>query len=207
MPWTTTVNIADRLNTPNYAMADKNAVQDVRVGGFFTYDAGAMSFGAITEYIRWHGGPESQYNEFNRVAYMPHDNTLQYGTAYVKYNNGRFFFNAEGAFIKTDTHRQNSYDPQSLAGVGVYGGRLNPIAPTYTEHARYMVEAGVFAGPAKLSLFWGYVEGGTAFISTVRQTRAGYHSSATIACSGLTASCLPGTTGPATDRIPHGLWA
>jgi hypothetical protein len=159
MPWTTSINVVDP-NTPNYVMADKNAVQDVRVGGFFTYDTGPLSFGAITEYMRWHGGPESQYTEFNRYSYIPHDNTLQYGTAYVKFNNGRFFFNAEGAFIKTDTHRQNSFFPQDTTNVGVLGGTINPIAPTYIEHGRYMVEFGAYSGPAKLSLFWGYVQGG-----------------------------------------------
>lgn len=112
MPWTTSSNVVDGFDPETgyeqYVMADKNGVQDVRVGGFFTYDAGPVSCGALTEYFRWHIGPDSQFYESSRYTFITRDTTLQYGTAYAKFNNGRFFFNAEAAFIKRDTHRQNS---------------------------------------------------------------------------------------------------
>ncbi len=164
MPWTSSANqnyyYYGYGYNGTYAMADKNAVQDVRLGGFVTYDSGALSIGAITEYMRWHSGPESKFFQNQRLSYVPNDSTLQYGTAYAKFNNGRFFFNVEAAFINSDTHRQSSSTPPNLANVGVLGGTIHPIAPTYIQHGRFMTEFGCYSGPAKLSLLWAYIQGG-----------------------------------------------
>ncbi len=162
MPWT-------QGSSDYFTQSDKNAVQTLRVGGFFTYDSGPLSFGAITELIRWHGGPESQFHPGNsadgpgtpgRYGYVPNDNELQYVTAFTKFNNGRFFFNAEAAFIRLDTHNQRNLSGVDNLYIGLPGGDFSAFAPYYTEHARYMTELGCFCGPAKLSLFWGYVQGG-----------------------------------------------
>lgn len=162
MPWTSTQAYP--------AFSDKNAVQSLRVGAFVTYDSGPMSAGVISELIQWHTGPESQ-NSLNtevaepnaagsRWAFVPNDNVLNYFTGFVKYNNGRFFFNAEGTYIKVDTHHQKNMANLDWNNLNLPGGSFSAFAPSYIDHARYMTEFGVYSGPAKATLLWGYVEGG-----------------------------------------------
>lgn len=146
----------------------------MRVGGFVTYDSGPMSAGIISEWINWHAGPESQStvvateadplvpNNGVREYYVPNDNALNYFTGFVKYNNGRFFFNAEGTYIKVDTHNQRNqlnWDWAQVAG-GTNYLHYSAFAPAYIDHTRYMTEFGVYSGPAKLTLLWAWVDGG-----------------------------------------------
>jgi hypothetical protein len=165
MPWTNS-------GAAYTVLSDKNAVQTMRVGGFVTYGSGPMEAGIISEWVNWHGGPESQASldsvpaatvpnaAGSRRAYVPNDNALNYMTAFVKFNNGRFFFNAEGTYIKVDTHNQRNLANLDWTDLGLAGGHYSAFAPAYIDHARYMTEFGVFSGPAKATFLWAYVEGG-----------------------------------------------
>jgi hypothetical protein len=66
----------------------------------------------------------------------------------MKYNNGRFFFNAEAAWVYW-TDRFHS-DP---------GLQITPPNTLYIEQWRYMVELGAIAGPAKVSLLHAWTPG------------------------------------------------
>jgi hypothetical protein len=69
----------------------------------------------------------------------------------MKYNNGRFFTNAEYAWITVDIYRGGQpgfYSPAS----GIFG-------PIYDEAYHWWWEVGAFAGPAKVSLLWAQASG------------------------------------------------
>ena len=68
--------------------------------------------------------------------------------AYLKYNNGRFYFNAEGAWVYWNDRWKS--DPNSVIGT--------PHSH-YTEQWRYMVEMGAMCGPAKVSLLNAWTPG------------------------------------------------
>ena len=76
------------------------------------------------------------------------DSELLHGTAYLKYNNGRFYFNAEGAWVYWNDRWKS--DPNAVIG--------SPRTH-YTEQWRYMVEMGAMCGPAKVSLLNAWTPG------------------------------------------------
>jgi hypothetical protein len=76
---------------------------------------------------------------------LAQDSQFCHGTFFAKFNNGRFFFNGEAAWL---------YWSDRL--LGDYLFTLAPITEKYlpskeTEQWRYLVETGFFAGPSKLS--------------------------------------------------------
>lgn len=72
------------------------------------------------------------------------DQNLMFWLAYMKYNNGRFFFNAEYAFFNLDTYFVPSRDANGLLRQG--------RTPTFGEGYHWFTEFGAMAGPAKVSL-------------------------------------------------------
>jgi hypothetical protein len=78
---------------------------------------------------------------------LAQDSDLFHGSAFVKYNNGRFFFNSEAAWLYwTDR----------------YSGNLQPVGlpnPRYIEQWRYMTEFGVMLAPAKISFLHAWLPG------------------------------------------------
>ncbi|MFA6221172.1 MAG: hypothetical protein WC647_02535 [Desulfomonilaceae bacterium] len=115
-----------------------------------TYNAGPVSAGFILNWVFRHRGKEGVIaapatrwaaNQFST------DFGEQYGGAYFKYNNGRFFLNAEYSFDRiTD---QRNYSANSI-----------PTAPpAYTVHDSGAVELGTLCGPAKVSLIGAWFTG------------------------------------------------
>jgi hypothetical protein len=152
MPWTQASNA--------YVLADKNGVQQLRVAGFVTYETATMTVGGITEFIRWHEGPESQQLQADRNTFVPSDNLLNWGSVFAKFFNGMFFFNAEAAYINLSTRRQRDLSGVESPFAGAFAGTISRYAPTYIEHARYMTEMGALVGPTRLGLLWAWVDGG-----------------------------------------------
>ncbi|MFH0826107.1 MAG: hypothetical protein V2B18_25430, partial [Pseudomonadota bacterium] len=111
---------------------------------FLNYHAGPMNMGLLGSFVSYHVGPEAVLqNPADPLPAAPAvalDSDLAHGSAYVKYNNGRFFLNAEGAWLLW-TDRWS--DPAGLAGAP---------NPRYTEQWRYMAEMGTVVGPTKISL-------------------------------------------------------
>jgi hypothetical protein len=75
----------------------------------------------------------------------------------VKYNNGRFFFNAELAWNRWDNRFQLPIIPQAtnqaVAGLG------SPYQPVYNEDWDWGSEFGFLCGPSKLSFLYAYFMG------------------------------------------------
>jgi hypothetical protein len=99
-----------------------------------TYRSGALDVGAQVNYVFRHRGPERLIgNNAAKVADRFRDRTDFYGGVYFKYNNGRFFSNAEfDWYDRIDRER----------------GR----ASSYVFDYRAAGEVGIFSGPAKLSV-------------------------------------------------------
>ena len=91
------------------------------------------------------------------------DSDLFHGCAYVKFYNGRFFFNAEGAWLYW-TYRYLLTSPVPIPPplgfplpnpAAVYGLPNN----RYTEQWKYMIETGVMAGPLKVAFLTAFSPG------------------------------------------------
>lgn len=125
-----------------------------------TYDNGPLSMGAISFLRNYHGtqfwrnmasgfdaaGIWSYRNLLNAGATEGDDNTWV-TVAYMKYNNGRFFANAEYSWANVDRY----YPAGALAALGV--GEL------HVEAYNVFTEAGFTVGPAKFSAMWAQSSG------------------------------------------------
>jgi hypothetical protein len=129
-----------RADFPYYNIFDKNGVRSLANRVFLTYRNGPADMGIIYAWLKWHAGPESQASQADRLAFVPYDEELSHGSAYVKYSNGRFFLNAETAYLERWTRRTGA-------------------TPQYAESWRYLTELGAYIGPAKLSLLWTFMPG------------------------------------------------
>lgn len=141
----------------NYPLiTDRNNAMQPDVGGFLLYNSGNFSSTVLCEYWNMHWGAESQLLQDTnpsdplspgRRNFRATDITVLFGAADFKYFNGRFFFNSEVAFWQQTTRNNRS--------------ESNLLLPqtTYWEFWGGMMEFGVIAGPAKLSLLWAYYPG------------------------------------------------
>jgi len=88
-----------------------------------------------------------------------------YSVAYGKYNNGRFFFNAEvGWYTATTRFRQSDttgMNPivNNLRALDANGFNTPATRDEYVESWRWMVEAGVLCGPAKVAALYAWLDG------------------------------------------------
>jgi hypothetical protein len=161
---------------PYFNLADKSGAFATDVMGYAVYNNGPMQAGVLGAIGNYHIGPEGQLRSLNNFianagfddGFVPPrralDSSFFHGTGFVKFNNGRFFFNAEAAWL---------YWTDRVSGIGVLdtsdvsANYPSPLlfpptllpTPRYTEQWRYMVEAGVFAGPSKLSLLYAWSPG------------------------------------------------
>jgi len=146
-------------NNPYYNPLDLNAVLQLSPQGFILYNAGPLSFGALARYYRYHSGPESQRPQADRVAFPTSDLASIDGGMFVKYNNGRFFFNAELDWINTITKYQRSQNGTFNGIPDNTDGRGSLFAPDYINAWRWMVETGAMAGPARLTFIYAWLPG------------------------------------------------
>jgi len=135
-----------------YSRADSSGALGKDFLIFVTYHNGPMNLGVIGSFVSYHIGPEAVLQ--NPIVPLPlpavvaMDSELLHGTGYLKYNNGRFYFNAEGAWVYWNDRWKS--DPNSVIGT--------PHSH-YTEQWRYMVEMGAMCGPAKVSLLNAWTPG------------------------------------------------
>jgi hypothetical protein len=127
-----------------YNNGDKSGIRKQDLCGSLVYSSGNLEIGVYEAYFSYHIGPESvlQNTPFStNIIYFPRNTEVSNGTVYTKYSNGRFFFNAEAAWLFDTTKFDGSH------------------APTYVEQWRYMTELGAMSGPAKLSFLLAYSPG------------------------------------------------
>lgn len=132
-----------------FSRADRSGSFSKDFLGFIMYHNGAVRAGVIGSYGGYHIGPEAQLipDPANPpTPSAPLDSDLFHGTTFMKYNNGRFFFNAEAAWL---------YWTDRWSGIPADG----VPNPRYVEQWRYMAEMGLLMGPAKLSLLHAWTPG------------------------------------------------
>ncbi len=136
-----------------------------------TYDAGAFSAGIATIWRQFHqtagtvpGGPgridrenpeeRASYGYYNEGARItnPFDETTLVNLLYFKFNNGRFFANAEYSWINVNRTFPVYQNPRRNRGPIGHG-------PLYLEGNHFFAEAGVMAGPTKLTLMTALASG------------------------------------------------
>lgn len=154
---------------------DKEGMRQANGGTFLTYESGDISAGVLYEFLSLHQGPQagSVYGPAvaptlanTRAQTFTADGSLEHGTTYLKYNNGRFFFNTELAWARAALHLQPPITQNGVTtGSGMlpvplaFAGQGSKFAPYDLETWKYMVEFGTYVGPSKLSLLYTWVPG------------------------------------------------
>jgi hypothetical protein len=132
-------------------------LQTPQMGAFVTYSNGPLDAGII--YLQWqqHQGPEAAPTLPVQLTFPTTDANTEGADVYVKYNNGRFFFNAELAWNRWDVRFQlplvRNVDPLTGAGLG------DIYQPVFTEDWDVGTEFGFLCGPSKLSFLYAYIMG------------------------------------------------
>jgi hypothetical protein len=140
-----------QIEYPYYNISDKNGVRQLATRFFTVYRSGPVDMGFFIAWMHWHSGPESQNRQADRLTFIPFDLVMNQGTMYLKYNNGRIFFNTELAYYYETVHSINKGQNTSTPAA--------PKGPLYVESLRYMTEFGAFAGPAKISFVYAFMPG------------------------------------------------
>ncbi|MHB8204441.1 MAG: hypothetical protein ACYDHG_12150 [Desulfomonilaceae bacterium] len=132
--------------------ADKSGVIMRDVEAFAVYNNGSTQLGTLAAYGAYHIGPEGRLVNPAGLPIPPavpqlvQDSFFFHGTTFTKYNNGRFFFNGEAAWL---------YWSDRLTGPALLGVDVTiPPLPSQrdTEQWRYLLETGLTAGPGKLTI-------------------------------------------------------
>jgi len=124
---------------------------------FVTYSNGPLDAGIIYQYWQNHQGPEIATTTAASLVTPTVDSAIEGGAAYVKYNNGRFFFNADLEWNRWDNRYTlpivRAASNQAVAGLG------DPYQPVFDEDWSVMTEFGFLCCPAKTSFFYTWIPG------------------------------------------------
>ena len=127
-----------------FSRADRSGSFSRDLLAFVTYASGNMSAGILGVYGTYHIGPEAPLGPNQQVG---QDSDYFHGTAFLRFNNGLYFYNTELAWLFwTDRY----LDPLS---------RVGPPNPRYIQQVKMMTEQGFYAGPFKASLLEAYIPG------------------------------------------------
>jgi hypothetical protein len=150
----------DLIAPQYYNHADKGGSLQRDFFAYVMYHQGPAQVGILASYGSYRVGPEARLVNPTGAGplpntYLAQDSEYFHGTVFVRYFNGRFFYNSEAAWL---------YWTDRLSGPGVLApaAPLPPIltpTPRYVEQWRLMAEAGVVSGPMKLSLLYARTPG------------------------------------------------
>lgn len=153
-----------RISYQYFNPLDKSSGRRYDLVGFVTYDAGPVSAGAFTEGYAFGVGPEAVNNPNDKKRFLPEQLEALLGGIFLKYFDGRFFFNTEADWDYETTRLQpnmngnlNPAFPIVVQGALAYNPYL--FRKSYIESWRYMAESGIVVGPAKFSLIWSWIPG------------------------------------------------
>ncbi len=127
-----------------FSRSDRSGSLSKDLVAYVHYSTGPLTAGIIGSMGAFHIGPEALLVNPADPPVTPlvaQDAEFSHGAAFVKYHNGRLFFNAEGAWLYW-TDRWHA-DPTALIGIP---------NPRYVQQWRYLLELGTMVGPAKLTL-------------------------------------------------------
>lgn len=141
------------------------------LGEFVTYDSGEFSMGGGFVWRSDHRGlgatatanygtATAQFNPGISTQQARDDNTFL-GIGYFKYNNGRFFANAEYTWVNVDRYypSANGFDSVTRTNGPLVPGSKTGGPATHIEAFHAFGEVGVYGGPAKLSLMYALASG------------------------------------------------
>ena len=154
-----------------YNPFDDNGKNSVDLGAFVTYSGGVLSAGILGHYSNFHIGPEGapvydnddidEYADVISIRTMrSQDTSVAIGSAFLKFNNGRIFFNTEVGLYKQQTTTNREVESTDDIVQKYLYPPLNRAWPQYVDHWRFVAELGALAGPAKMSLLYAWVSGG-----------------------------------------------
>jgi len=139
---------------------DQSAARTVHLLSYVRYSAGSIDAGIGGFYWTFDEGPESRLSTQKRASTPPSTTSGTEGWIYVKYTNGRLFFNAEADWYYDTIRYQSSQDGTFYGEPAItYTGGGSQFAPKYIESWRYMLELGAFSGPIKLSFLLCHMPG------------------------------------------------
>jgi hypothetical protein len=152
-------------DTGNYVKTwDHDSAMIQQPLAFITYRNGPLDVGILYEWLKEHEGPQSAQFNSDATILVTRDSTVEDGCAYVKYNNGRFFFNSELAWSRVQTNYQppltfSQLFGQPISPVDPGDGGGSQYAPYSNEAWKFMTELGAICGPAKISFLYSWVPG------------------------------------------------
>jgi hypothetical protein len=162
-------------NFPYYNLYDRSGIMSLALRYFMTYQSGPIDAGVFCAWQGWHAGTEARAAINTQAAltltsppawsfldgpegrnrFNPYDLDQYHGTMYLKYNNGRFFFNTEWAFwYETDEVVKSVSEPAS-GPTSINGKGLKYMIGSW----RRMFEFGALIGPGKVSFLYAYLPG------------------------------------------------
>ncbi len=159
--------------TPYYNLFDMSGTQNHAIRYFTTYQAGSIDMGIFLAWQGWHAGPETRaarYTSWTGAAaqdgpegtnkFNAYDTNVYHGTVYLKYNDGRFFFNTEWAYWYENSRLSRSVADITAANQNPSPNTLNGKGLDYWVGSwRRMIEFGALAGPSRLSMIYAYLPG------------------------------------------------
>jgi hypothetical protein len=122
---------------PNWDVDTQATGNEYFVGPIMTYDNGPLSLGAGGIF---QAGHENGFGTGVIDGRGNRDTNVQTYITYLKYNNGRFFANAQYVWVNQNRHE-----------IG--------IRPAFVENYQAVAEIGTVVGPSKLSLLWAQAGG------------------------------------------------
>jgi hypothetical protein len=154
----TSTGVYNERADKNYTRAFDTTIPNVQ------YNSGPVSMGFLCNWIYWHKGGETIIGDPNTTA--PSSNNIiswvggrnlvqavdyqdQYGAAFFKYNNGRFFLNSEYNYQRVIENRIGD----------MAANNTEQVPPLYTQHDSGAVEMGVLCGPSKVSVLGAWFTG------------------------------------------------
>ena len=142
-----------------YSASDRSGQFSKDFLGFLTYSQGPIKAGVLGSFGSYHIGPESVLNDSIRANNLANpvfslDAEFNHGTVFLRYNDGRFFLNAEAAWLYWTDRYQGVMESRRS-----YEDGINVPYTRYIEQWRYALDVGILAGPAKLTAIVGWSPG------------------------------------------------
>jgi hypothetical protein len=137
------------------------------VFAFVNYASGPLEMGAGILYSDQHIGPEGTLRFDDRQSTPAIGLTGNEGWVYIRYDNQRFFIQAEADWYYRTVRFQRSvlgnFVVPLSAGTILIGentdGSGSIFRPQYTESWRYSIEAGFLSGPFRVAFLYAFVPG------------------------------------------------
>lgn len=138
---------------------DLGANQAANLIGHVVYTSGDLEFGVGCLRSTYHQGPELQPGLLARISAPTFERYVAEGWAYIKYNNGQFFFNTELDWFNRVYRFQRSLNGTFFGVPDNIDGSGSLFASRYWESWRYMAEFGAMFGPLVGRVFYCFMPG------------------------------------------------